>query len=88
MVATALESLARAFDLFGRLVDAVRLEQWTLPTRCDAWGVQQPAGHVVSGQWLFARVLRGEPLEAAFEQAGHAWTGQRVHDPSADYAAE
>jgi len=46
----------------GRLVDALRLKQWTLPTRCDAWDVQQLARHVVSGQWLFARVLRGEPL--------------------------
>jgi hypothetical protein len=81
VVATALESLTRAFDLFGRLVDAVRLEQWTLPTRCDAWGVQQLADHVVSGQWLFARVVRGDPLEPAMEQAGDAWTGQRVHDP-------
>ena len=62
MVATALESLARAFDVLGRLVDALRLKQWTLPTRCDAWDVQQLARHVVSGQWLFARVLRGEPL--------------------------
>ena len=65
MVGTPLDPLAKALGLFGDLVGAVGPEQWSLPTPCEAWNVQQLVGHVVSGQQLLARVLRGEPFESA-----------------------
>jgi len=64
VVDTPLKPLARALDLFGGLVASVGPDQWSLPTPCDAWNVQQLVGHVLSGQRLFARVLAGEPMEA------------------------
>jgi len=69
VVDTPLEPLAGALDLFGRLVAAVGPDQWSLPTPCDAWNVEQLVGHVVSGQRLFARVLAGEPLDAVVAEA-------------------
>jgi uncharacterized protein (TIGR03086 family) len=84
---TPLEPLAGALDLFGRLVAAVRPEQWSLPTPCEAWNVRQLVGHVISGQRLLARVLRGEPSEMAMTQARGAATEDLGHDPVAEYNA-
>src|SRR4051794_28626602 len=58
-------ALAEALALTGRLVAAVRPEQWAWPTPCPEWDVRQLVDHLVSGQQLFARVLRGVPFEEA-----------------------
>jgi uncharacterized protein (TIGR03086 family) len=58
-------ALAEALKLTGRLVAVVRPEQWAWPTPCPEWDVRQLVDHLVSGQQLFARVLRGEPVEEA-----------------------
>src|SRR5215213_2252499 len=45
VVDTPLQPLARALDLFGGLVASVGPDQWSVPTPCDAWNVQQLVGH-------------------------------------------
>jgi uncharacterized protein (TIGR03086 family) len=87
VVGTPLESLTNALGLFGRLVAGVGPEQWSLPTPCEDWNVQQLVGHVVSGQRLLARVLRGEPAEEPSSQATGPATGDRSHDLVAEYRA-
>jgi uncharacterized protein (TIGR03086 family) len=87
VVGTPLEPLSRALDLFGQLVAGVRPEQWSLPTPCDAWNVQQLVGHVVSGQRLVARVLRGEPFEAAMAEAREPSIDLLGNDAVAAYRA-
>jgi uncharacterized protein (TIGR03086 family) len=62
---TPLEPLSRALDLFGQLLTGVGQEQWSRPTPCDAWNVQQLVDHVISGQRLAAHALRGEPAQSA-----------------------
>ena len=57
--------LEQALELTGRLVAGVKPDQWDLPTPCTEWNVRQLVDHLVSGQQLFARVLRGEPFEQA-----------------------
>jgi uncharacterized protein (TIGR03086 family) len=58
--------LEEALELAGRLVSGVKPDQWELPTPCTEWNVRQLVDHLVLGQQLFARVLRGEPFEQAF----------------------
>jgi len=84
---TPLERLASALGLFGRLVSEVRPEQWSLPTPCDPWDVRQLVAHVVSGQRLLVRVLRGEPFETA-RTAAQTLSDRLDHDPPAQYVAE
>jgi uncharacterized protein (TIGR03086 family) len=43
------------------LVAGVRDDQWSSPTPCADWSVRDLVSHVVSGNFLFASVLRGEP---------------------------
>jgi uncharacterized protein (TIGR03086 family) len=62
---TPLEPLSEALDLFGQLLTGVGPEQWSRPTPCDAWNVQQLVDHVISGQRLAAHALRGEPAQSA-----------------------
>ncbi len=57
--------LEQALELTGRLVAGVKPDQWELPTACTEWNVRQLVDHLVSGQQLFARVLRGKPFEQA-----------------------
>jgi uncharacterized protein (TIGR03086 family) len=57
--------LAEALELAGRLVAAVKPDQWELPTPCTAWDVRQLVDHLVAGHQLVARVLHGEPFEQA-----------------------
>jgi uncharacterized protein (TIGR03086 family) len=57
--------LAEALELAGRLVAAVKPDQWELPTPCTEWDVRQLVDHLVTGHQLVARVLAGEPFEQA-----------------------
>ena len=57
--------LEEALELAGRLVAGVKPDQWELLTPCTEWNVRQLVDHLVSGQQLVARVLRGEPFEQA-----------------------
>ena len=57
--------LEEALELTGRLVAGVKPDQWELPTPCTEWNVRQLVDHLVLGQQLVARALRGEPFEQA-----------------------
>lgn len=50
--------LARALDATGAPVAGVR-ERWTDFTSCPEWNVADLVGHIVSGNRLFAGILRG-----------------------------
>jgi uncharacterized protein (TIGR03086 family) len=69
-----LAPLASALDGTGELVAAVSGEQWDLPTPCADWTVRQLVDHLVGGNRMSTRVLRGEPLPPLDE------LGRRSHD--------
>jgi uncharacterized protein (TIGR03086 family) len=60
--AALLAPLAAAVDGVGQLVTAVGEQQWELGTPCTDWTVRQLVNHLVGGDRLATRVLRGEPL--------------------------
>ena len=66
MASTPLQPLSRALDLFGQLLTRVEPEQWSLPTPCAAWNVQQLVDHMVSGQRLAADAVRGQSAASPF----------------------
>jgi uncharacterized protein (TIGR03086 family) len=47
-----------ALDAAGRVVAAVRTDQWSLPTPCSEWTIADLTAHVVGGNRLFAALLR------------------------------
>jgi uncharacterized protein (TIGR03086 family) len=59
------KQLALALDLTGQLVDSVAAAQWPQPTGCGEWTVSDLVAHMVTGNYLFARILRGTPLPQA-----------------------
>jgi uncharacterized protein (TIGR03086 family) len=79
VTAELLDGLAQALDAAGRLVDGVRDDQWSLPTPCPDWSTRDLVGHIVSGNRMFASILRrGQP------GAGQPGAGQPGADlPSA-----
>ena len=80
MPGAPLHALTLAVDAFGRLVGAVRPEQWASPTPCPEWDVRQLVGHVVAGQRLTARALAPDTEPPA--------TGALPEDdPAAAYAS-
>lgn len=81
-MAGPLDGLSEATELTGRLVAGVQAEQWSSPTPCADWTVRDLVQHVVFGQLAFARLLRGEPLEAVAPSASADHLGD---DPSGAY---
>lgn len=57
---TSIDELARVLDATGRLVAAVRDEQWTGSTPCTDWNVRELVGHMVGGNVIFARLIGGD----------------------------
>jgi uncharacterized protein (TIGR03086 family) len=78
--------LEEALELSGRLVAGIEPDQWGLPTPCTEWNVQQLVDHLVVGQQLFARVLRGEPFAQAVA-AVHSVADRLGDDAAAAYDA-
>ncbi len=61
---TTLEStdrLGQALDATGAIIAGIREDQWSNATPCPAWNVRTLANHLVVGNRMFARTLRGEP---------------------------
>ena len=81
-----LHPLATALDGTGQLVAAVTDEEWELPTPCSDWTVRQLVNHVVGGNRLVTRVLRGEPLPPRDQLGRRAGEDQLGADPAAAYA--
>lgn len=60
---TPIDQLARALDATAPLIAGVGSDQWSNPTPCPEWNVRTLVNHLVSGNRMFAGILRGEPLE-------------------------
>jgi uncharacterized protein (TIGR03086 family) len=82
-----LTSLASAIDATGQLVGSVRDEQWEQPSACSDWSIRQLVNHLVGGDRLCTRVLRGEPLPPMDQLIGAARADQLGDDPAAAYRA-
>lgn len=53
-------AFAEVTDALAELVDAVTAQQWSAPTPCTEWNVQQLVEHVVAGTRTFAVALGAE----------------------------
>jgi uncharacterized protein (TIGR03086 family) len=93
-VSDPLAPLAAALAGTGQLVRAVTAEQWPLPTPCSDWSVRQLVGHLVGGNRLCTRVLRGRPLPPLDQLGSRSPADQlgddpvAAHDTSADELLE
>jgi uncharacterized protein (TIGR03086 family) len=80
--ADALADLDRALAATEAVVAGILASQWAAPTPCTELDVREVLNHLVSGNLLFAALVRGEPLPdrradhlgrdplAAFQRAG------------------
>jgi uncharacterized protein (TIGR03086 family) len=80
-----LAPLSTALGGAGQLVAAVTPDQWDRPTPCTDWTVRQLVNHVVGGNRLVVRVLRGEPLPPLDQLGRRASVDQLGEDPTATY---
>lgn len=65
------DQLARAESATGRLVDAVRDDQWASPTGCSGWSVRDLLNHLVGGNRIVAAALTGQaPPDQAADHLG------------------
>jgi uncharacterized protein (TIGR03083 family) len=60
--AAVLADLERALTATQAVVGGIQPNQWTLPTPCTELDVREVLNHLVSGNLLFAAIVRGEPL--------------------------
>jgi uncharacterized protein (TIGR03086 family) len=60
--AAVLADLDRALAAAQAVVAGIQPSQWTLPTPCTELDVREVLNHLVSGNLLFAAIVRGEPL--------------------------
>jgi uncharacterized protein (TIGR03086 family) len=60
--ADPLADLDRALTATERVVAGIRPGQWQAPTPCTELDVRSVLNHLVSGNLLFAALVRGEPL--------------------------
>ena len=87
MTADPIAPLATALDGTDRLVDGVRADQWEAPTACTDWTVRRLVNHLVGGQRLVTRVLRGEPLPDPVQLGRRAGEDQLGDDPVGAFGA-
>lgn len=87
MTDAALADLDRALDAAEAVVAAIQPGQWASPTPCTELDVRQVVNHIVSGNLLFAALVRGEPRpERGEDHLGHdplgafQAAGRRLHD--------
>ncbi|MGY1623822.1 TIGR03086 family metal-binding protein [Geodermatophilus sp. SYSU D00965] len=85
MTDDTLAPLATALDGTGQLVAAVTPDQWDAPTPCTDWTVRQLVNHLVGGNRLVVRVLRGKPLPPMDQLGRRASVDQLGEDPAASH---
>jgi uncharacterized protein (TIGR03086 family) len=79
--------LSLALDLTGELVAGVGAGQWAAPTPCDEWTVADLVTHMVTGNYVFASILRGTPLAQARAAAAAVQPGDDLAERYRDAAA-
>jgi uncharacterized protein (TIGR03086 family) len=77
-----LAPLTTALDGTGQLIGDVPGGQWESPTPCPDWTVRQLVNHLVGGNRLFTRVLRGEALPPLSELGRRGAEDQLGGDPA------
>ncbi|WP_222269561.1 TIGR03086 family metal-binding protein [Modestobacter marinus] len=87
MTDARLSSLATAHDGAARLVAAVEDDQWDHPTPCSDWTVRQLVNHLVGGNRLTTRVVRGDQLPPPDQLGRRGHLDQLGDDPSSAYRA-
>jgi uncharacterized protein (TIGR03086 family) len=80
-----LTPLVTALDGTGRLIGAITDVQWDLPTPCTDWTVRHLVNHVVGGNRLTTRALRGEPLPPLDQLGRRSHDDQLGTDPTTAY---
>jgi uncharacterized protein (TIGR03086 family) len=75
---SVLDDLEQSLAEAGRLVEALRDDQWDAPTPCSGWNVRDVVRHVTAGNAFFAHAIAGE--QSPSEGPG------RVADDAAAYA--
>jgi uncharacterized protein (TIGR03086 family) len=80
-----LADLATAHDGAARLVAAVEDDQWNSPTPCSDWTVRQLVNHLVGGNRLTTRVVRGEQLPPPDQLGRRGHLDQLGDDPGSAY---
>jgi uncharacterized protein (TIGR03086 family) len=85
MTDAVLTPLVAALDGAARAVAAVSAGQWSLPTPCTDWTVRQLVNHVVGGNRLTTRVLRGEQLPPLDQLGRRGHEDQLGDDPAAAF---
>ncbi|AVZ74241.1 TIGR03086 family protein [Streptomyces lunaelactis] len=55
-------------DTVAHLVETVADDQWTAPTPCSEWNVQQLVDHLVTGQGVFIGVMAEQSTSEGSEQ--------------------
>lgn len=81
MTDALLAPLATALDGTARLIGAVPDDRWELPTPCPDWTARQVVNHLVGGNRLFTRVLRGDALPPARDLGRRGDVDQLGGDP-------
>jgi uncharacterized protein (TIGR03086 family) len=81
----AVAALDAALEGATQAVAAVSAEQWSLPTPCTDWTVRQLVNHVVGGNRLTTRVLRGEQLAPPDQLGRRGHEDQLGDDPTAAF---
>jgi uncharacterized protein (TIGR03086 family) len=80
-----LAPLTRALDGTGEVVAGIAPDQWELPTPCTDWTVRQVLNHLVGGNRLATRVLRGEQLPPPDQLGRRSGQDQLGADPTEAY---
>ena len=70
MTSDPIGQLASALDATGRVLASIGEDQWTCPTPCTEWTVSELAGHLVTGNALFASALGAQSPGAAVGAEG------------------
>lgn len=73
--------LSRVSSDFELLCASIRDPQWSLPTPCTEWNLEQLVDHVIGGSWFTIRILAGESADAAMAET--VATFDERHEPRA-----
>ncbi len=79
------DRLSLALDATGTIVSCIRADQWSNRTPCPEWSVRALLNHLVVGNRITARTLRGEPPPPREESRRMYDTDQLGESPAQAY---